>query len=48
MDVIAEGVETEEQKSFFLQQGCTQIQGYLISRPLPPEDLGLWVNKTLH
>lgn len=48
MDVIAEGVENEEKERFFRQQGCTHIQGYLISRPLPPEDLELWINKILH
>lgn len=49
VDVIAEGVESEEQERFFRQQGCTQIQGYLISRPLPTaEDLGLWINKMIH
>jgi len=37
--VVAEGVETEEQAVFLLQQGCEQMQGYLFSRPLPPEEL---------
>jgi predicted signal transduction protein with EAL and GGDEF domain len=43
MDVIAEGVETEEQKTFLRHQGCNQIQGYLISHPLPPQDFELWI-----
>ncbi|MEO5364904.1 MAG: EAL domain-containing protein [Magnetococcus sp. WYHC-3] len=32
--VVAEGVESEAQFEFLRQVGCTQIQGYLISRPL--------------
>jgi len=37
--VVAEGVETEAQKSYLESQKCDQIQGYLISRPLPAETL---------
>ena len=36
---IAEGVETEEQCTFLKKRGCAQLQGYLISRPLPPDQL---------
>lgn len=34
MDIIAEGVETPEQRDFLLHEGCSKIQGYLYSKPL--------------
>jgi diguanylate cyclase (GGDEF)-like protein/PAS domain S-box-containing protein len=38
MPVIAEGVETEEQLNALRAEGCTQVQGFLISRPGPIEN----------
>ena len=35
LQVIAEGVETPAQQAYLLRHQCDQIQGYLISRPLP-------------
>ncbi len=35
LEVVAEGVETEEQLDQLRRQGCTQVQGYLISEPRP-------------
>ena len=33
LDVVAEGVETEEQRDFLLAQGCAMVQGFLYARP---------------
>ena len=35
LDIIAEGVESKEQLDFLLDQGCSNIQGYYYSKPLP-------------
>jgi EAL domain-containing protein (putative c-di-GMP-specific phosphodiesterase class I) len=34
---LAEGIETEQQRTFLLEQGCPLGQGYLFSRPAPAE-----------
>ncbi|MFM8524455.1 MAG: EAL domain-containing protein [Cyanobacteriota bacterium] len=39
MSSIAEGVESEEQRSFLLQHGCNQMQGYLMGRPMPADEI---------
>jgi diguanylate cyclase (GGDEF)-like protein/PAS domain S-box-containing protein len=41
--VIAEGVETEVQRRFLLELGCDELQGELISRPLPAAAFARWV-----
>jgi diguanylate cyclase (GGDEF)-like protein/PAS domain S-box-containing protein len=43
LQVVAEGVETEEQREFLLWHGCNAIQGYLLSAPLPAEELTAWL-----
>ncbi len=39
MTTTAEGVETQEQLDTVRAEGCTEMQGYLFSRPLPLNDL---------
>lgn len=43
--VIAEGVETEEQREFLESEGCTVYQGFLYSKPLPIEDFESFLAK---
>lgn len=42
LQVIAEGVESEEQLDFLRNEGCQEIQGYLLSRPVSPDDFIAW------
>ncbi len=37
--VVAEGVEEEEQLEFLRQHGCDEVQGFLMARPMPPDEL---------
>ena len=39
LDLVAEGVETAEQAEYLRERGCYSIQGYLISKPVPIEEL---------
>ncbi len=45
LSVCAEGVETEEQKAFLRRENCDQLQGYLISRPVPALELTQWLDQ---
>ncbi|MEY3791613.1 MAG: hypothetical protein RLZ09_2449, partial [Pseudomonadota bacterium] len=37
--IVAEGVETTEQLKILQAMNCDEVQGYLISRPVPPDDI---------
>ncbi len=43
MKVVAEGVETEAQAQFLRELGCNDMQGWLLSRALPPDQLAPWL-----
>ena len=43
LDVVAEGVECREAWDELVRLGCTFAQGYLLSRPLPAEELRGWL-----
>jgi diguanylate cyclase len=43
IDVVAEGVETEETLQVLTYLGCEVAQGYIISRPLTPDALISWL-----
>jgi EAL domain-containing protein (putative c-di-GMP-specific phosphodiesterase class I) len=42
LNVVAEGVEKEEQLEFLARHGCPEVQGFLFSRPLPNAELVAW------
>jgi len=44
LQVVAEGVETEEQLTFLKEQGCALIQGYYFSRPLLADDFDRYLD----
>ena len=45
LEVVAEGVETEEQKLKLQEMGCDTIQGFLIAEPISENTLADWTRK---
>lgn len=43
LKVVAEGVELEDEAALLRQARCDELQGYLLARPMPVGDLGLWM-----
>lgn len=41
--VVAEGVETEKSLRVLAKLGCEEAQGFYLQRPLPPEELQVWL-----
>ncbi|WP_434984388.1 EAL domain-containing response regulator [Pseudomonas protegens] len=48
MRVVAEGIETSEQRSALLKMGCILAQGYLYAKPMESTDLLLWVAQSMY
>ncbi len=48
MITTAEGVETEQQKSLLRELGCTEMQGYLFSRPQPVAEIRTLLSRQKH
>ena len=44
LEVVAEGVETQQQLDFLIDKGCSQFQGYLVSAPLTTIDFQKLLN----
>jgi EAL domain-containing protein (putative c-di-GMP-specific phosphodiesterase class I) len=43
MQVIGEGVETQEQLDILREKGCDIAQGFFFSRPLPAQEMVSWL-----
>ena len=43
---VAEGIETAEQWEFLASRGCSEMQGYYVSRPLEAADLEKFISKS--
>jgi EAL domain-containing protein (putative c-di-GMP-specific phosphodiesterase class I) len=45
LEVVAEGVEDRETLEHLSKLGCDLVQGYYLSRPVPPQDVAPWLRK---
>ena len=49
LSTVAEGVETQQQLDVLRKHHCSRVQGYLFSRPVPPDELTRWLQTgTIH
>lgn len=44
LETLAEGVETPGEHALLAQLGCGHVQGYVIAKPMPVEDLAQWLD----
>jgi len=47
LPILAEGVETEAQHAYLVQEGCDEVQGYLTGKPLPIADYAELVGRKM-
>ena len=47
LKVVAEGVENQRQQDLLFAEGCTLMQGFLFSKPLPPNDIQSWMERVV-
>ena len=47
LTVVASGVEDERTLAKLREMGCDTVQGFLLSRPMPPEDIPAWVKESV-
>ncbi len=45
LDLVAEGVETQEQIDFLLQERCYVMQGYFYSKPIPTKECEVYLQE---
>jgi EAL domain-containing protein (putative c-di-GMP-specific phosphodiesterase class I) len=43
MTIVAEGVETQEDWNLVTELGCDQVQGFFVARPMPVDELCVWL-----
>ena len=44
LDVVAEGVESAEQRDILLKLGCDELQGFFFAEPMPADAMLAWAN----
>jgi FOG: EAL domain len=47
LEIIAEGVETQEQANFFKESTCEEMQGYFFGKPMASEEFSKFYTKNL-
>ncbi len=45
LKVVAEGIETKEQKELLTILGCDKAQGYYFAKPMPAKELAEWLTQ---
>lgn len=45
LEMVIEGIETQDQIDFLQKEACDIVQGYFYSKPLPEEEFNTWVDK---